>query len=125
MDLNEEKKLVVEKLMGWEKGDYKGGGWPIEYYDDEYHKIGIMLKNWNPQDNEIGRRWWDEIWEKMQNLALRGGYVAELEKHFGINMMKRYSCNSVLAIHTAKPAICWKALIKTINQKNQNETHQR
>ncbi len=100
MTLIEEKKLVAEKLMGWSF---------IGLFIFKYPKKSDKQKNhpaissWNPQ---LERKWWDEIWEREgfptgkyydNLLALK---PAPREKH--------------IWLHTAKPEVCWKALIKTL-----------
>ena len=57
MNLEDEKKLVAEKLMGW------------EYILRAVWEDGVMKHdNWNPQDNDLATcKQWDEIWGKMDD----------------------------------------------------------
>lgn len=100
MNLEDEKKLVAEKLMGWK----------IYYDNHEFTSIErggmgakLLLFNWNPQTE---RKWWDEIWEKM-NFYEMIGYMGHLKK------LKPYQFEDWF-VHTAKPETCWKALITTL-----------
>jgi len=89
MTLEEEKKLVAEKDLVIEK---LGILRPFnEYY------------GWNPQSE---RKWWDEIWEKMDG-SIMLDYIEILRQNGG----------TIINLHTAKPEVCWKALIKTLEDK--------
>jgi len=106
--LEEEKKLVAEKLMGWDVIK----AYPYGEYYMAGQKESISVREWSPQSE---RKWWDEIWEKM-DLDIEGEYhtclILGLEdlghKPRGVGW-KQY--------HTAKPSVCWQALIKTLEAK--------
>ena len=99
MELQEEKKLVAEKLMGDK----------LTFYEGEFLlPTGLPLNKWNPQSE---RKWWDEIWEKMDD-ELKDKYMSNLD-----NIVKgNHIGPTTWDTHIAKPEICWKALIKTLEQ---------
>ena len=108
MTLEEEKKLVAD-WMGWIHVSVSPGD-NFFYTSGNIIKDRILVKEWNPQSE---RKWWDEIWEKIDDKNLSYIYVdkiVELEYVTEISGLPKW-----WHIHTAKPEICWKALIKAIN----------
>jgi len=69
---------------------------------------------WNPQKNRDGRKWWDEIWEKMDGETWTK-YLKNLEDLLipldTIPIRKKLIEKE---FHAAKPDICWEALVKTL-----------
>jgi len=111
MNLEEEKMMVLFWL------GYKSTGLKkVVHLWGKPGKDIININLYNPQDNKTGRKWWDEIWEKIgENEQLTNSYIFNLQKSiagFDSNFMEQY----MWIIHTAKPDICWKALIKTIRR---------
>jgi len=97
MTFEEEKELVTEKL-------------------------GIVfLKSSNPLKN---RNLWPEIFEKFTWVMVKK-YIAELVEMAKINKhpniiseIKGFDKTTIRwKLHTAKPEICWKALIKTLKKE--------
>ena len=82
----EDEKKLVAEWMGWN----------LKYIEDRF--------DWNPQSE---RKWWDELFDKIWEQSLDGKYISELVK---MGNFRKWS------IHTAKPEVCWKALIKTLEQ---------
>ena len=109
MKLEDEKILVATRLMGWE---IKKGGvnssWEWISIADKNGDVRPWLKfeKWKPNEES---KWWDEIWGKMDSEIARK-YLCELQ--FRIITVGNY-----WEIHTAKPEICWKALVKTLEAK--------
>ena len=62
MELEKEKKLVAEKLMGWEKP------FPMEKPDMFYKD----LKDWNPQSE---RKCWPELFGKIDTFEKRKRFM--------------------------------------------------
>jgi len=120
MTLEAEKKLVTENLMGWDVkedthtgirigvlpclGIFKKDGTPI-----------YLLHVWNPQEE---RKWWDEIWEKMDKDLWWKWYCnkKELLGFVDVGLEDLY-VEQIRAIDTASPETCWEALIKTLEGK--------
>ena len=98
MKLEEEKKLVA-KFMKYQIIDRL-------HTKNEHGNYIADGRPWNPESN---REWWDEIWEKMDDeiWEIYSHYVSELHGESIIGNFDRY-------YHTAKPEICWKALIRTL-----------
>ncbi len=78
---------------------------------------------WNPESN---REWWDKIWAKM-DFDMIYVYVDRLDyfmdwKKLEAKQPKLQGKHEVwFGINTASPKICWKALIATLNQINQEK----
>jgi len=107
MKIEEEKKLVAEKLMGWE----------VHVIHSEHHKIYATNPNrvfedsqfWKPESD---RNCWDEIWEKMDD-----GNNGEFIDNFTNNIEEVFPRSLLMGdwdYLTVKPELCWKALIKTL-----------
>jgi len=108
MKLEDEKKLVATSLMGWEVDEYNGIGISADY------GVGFNFHRWNPQSE---RKWWDEIWEKMDGRTL-GKYIDTIldiveQKHIKGCPSGAYY---YVELHTAKPELCWKVLLKTLKE---------
>ena len=103
--LQKQKKLVAEKLMGGRQPDITDGYWLL--------CNNTPISNWNPQTK---RKWWDEIWEKMDKQAnIRYNYMINLGEELGPFAIEfEVDIDEKYAIHTAKPEVRWKALIKTL-----------
>jgi len=124
MIIDEQKKLVAEKLMGWQIDEYETAGLiicEIDFITDRGLESDrgerINIDDWNPQDNEIAtRKDWDEIHEKILNWTPKGPlYVHELKKLLNITESYEYhSYTHDRALLAAKPEIMWEALIKTL-----------
>lgn len=112
MTLEDEKKLVAEKL-GFMLGKALTGHTNI---GTKLFLDFILLAAWNPQ-TQI--QWWPEIWDKMDEKTF-SQYSVEVDKIIGFPVIKAngnvLSWGSWKRIHTAKPEICWKALIKTLGE---------
>jgi len=87
--IEDEKKLVAEKLFP--------DKWPLTDYQ-------FIHTTWHPQKE---RKWWDEIWDKMDD---------EVKERY-MNWLLDRAYIGDWDIHTAKPEICWKALIKTLSDE--------
>lgn len=106
MTLEEEKKLVAEKLMGWK----------IDPLLDNNHCYFIKLNgdskysyNWKPHKD---RDCWPEIWEKMNEMVKCefGNVLRDIHR-------ERKSYGVIWWIYlTTPPELCWKALIKVLNE---------
>lgn len=123
--LDEEKKLATEWLGYGVKVDHKYSDkyvWSDTY--DTYkthHHFGCTFDEWNPQDNETGRSWWDEIWRKMfQGTAEMWEVYSQIFVNYYNNqrtekqVQNNPPLNFRLLFHTAKPEVCWKAFIMTL-----------
>ena len=101
MDLVEEKILVAETLMGAKLSKHPTG----DHWFDEHGSIYEChyLSQWNPQDDETGHKRWEDIWDKMSY-----GIMQEYLDNLGGEGRDFY--------HTAKPSVCWEALVKTIKR---------
>ena len=95
MTLTKEKKLVAE-WMGWHWNDVWN---TICTTLDESPKNAMLIVLWNPQSE---RNCWDEIWANM-TLGIADRYMSNLN-------------GTMWEMHTAKPEVCWKALIKTLEE---------
>jgi len=135
--LEEEKKLVAEKLMRWgtrevstpiegTENDMWGGSTKEIWYTAPAtgggHVLRVRMKDWNPQDNDKAtRKDWDEIRERMDSIILNayfnnllidlGAITDELGIATHIGYIEAYQA------HTATTDIMWKALIKTLEGK--------
>ena len=112
MNLEAEKKLVAEKLMGWESDD---GWWLNDKFALRFTSNGFE-NTWNPQDE---RKWWDEIWEKMDEAEFNKFIAHLLPLLFPTIFTARKASQITREVLirrclTAKPETCWKALIKTL-----------
>jgi len=106
MKLEEEKKLVAEKLGFMSVGP---GGMPKIYTNKQLYN----LEEWKPSGE---RKWWDEIWEKMPYEMT----VKYLENILIPEQGLDDTFEESWFTHTAKPETCWKALIKTLQELNGN-----
>ena len=99
--LEDEKRLVATRLMGW------------EYEPEDYNGVvefSSSVEDWNPQDNERAtNEEWQEIWDKMDEFQW-GEYIEQLSEF-------QTKPGKWKFLHTAKPEICWAALIKTISEE--------
>lgn len=100
MNLEEEKKLVAEKLN-------------ISFMITPI--IRAPIEEWNPQSE---RKWWDEIWDKMDKKTMKKYLNTIFDIHAGPSEQENPDHTGVLfkCFHTAKPETCWKALIKTLTE---------
>jgi len=113
MNIDDEKKLALKELFGIEvaeTGYYQKVGKPKK----GYIKPLLHIRDWNPQDNETGRKWWPKIWEKM-SYDMFIIYLGHLRTGLKINHLSNLNLIEI-SVHTAKPEICWKALIKTLEE---------
>jgi len=97
MTLEEEKKLVAEKLMGWSKFDWVS--------DTEYRIHGqgnFDITHWHP-DTE--RKWWPDIIDKMDKREIDIFW-------YDLKGVVERPINWQLKL--PKPSVCWKALILTL-----------
>jgi len=107
MTLEEEKKLVAEKLMGWQIGVSRNEGSYFEWNKSRK----IYVADWNPQSE---REWWDQIWDNMGDKLFEDYYHNKL---WAIQHSTPVTpTESTRLMHAAKPEICWKALIKTLDK---------
>jgi len=97
----EKEKRRVGDFMGWE---YEDGAFSPK---GQLHIILIRLDDYNPQSE---RKWWDEIWDRMDEKMFMK-YLDNIESLFELPLF--YTKD----FHTAKPEVCWKALIKTLEGK--------
>ncbi|MCP3682000.1 MAG: hypothetical protein GY861_04850 [bacterium] len=105
MTLREEKKMVTE-WMGWkENGTYHAE--PVFK-----NKEGENVFGWNPQSD---RNCWDKIWDNM-NEETFAKYLTTVVSLMGFDENSSEIFKIACFAHTAKPAICWRALIKTIEE---------
>ncbi len=93
MTLLEEKKMVAE----WLKVGFPTKT-PLET---------MWFKEWNPQANDCPYSEWSEIWGNMDD---------EVQKKYKYHLSRLVGSWSLWLFHTAKPAICWQALIKTLEE---------
>jgi len=105
--LNEEKKLVAEKLMGWKVNPE----YPSLYKEKD--SISFPLEGWNPQSE---RKWWDEIWDKMDERKIFDAYLNLILGNEDGHMDYRTDWDAIAICHTAKPEVRWPALIKTLKE---------
>ncbi len=111
MKLEEEKKLVAK----WLGGEYVVAQ---SLFTDAYYeaKDGKLTWGWNP---EGCRGPWDEIWEKLEDEGIEMDYhtnIASLcpemnKPDFAVHIVSWF-------LHTAKPETCWKALLETLENEN-------
>ncbi len=102
MTLLEEKKMVAT-WMGWEYDKH------ADAYLRFNHPRLVCLEFWNPQSE---RKFWDEIWGQMDEDETQK-YCFMLDRHLKDDG-EPYS--RVWGFLTAKPAICWQALIQTLGE---------
>jgi len=69
------------------------------------------LDGWNPHED---RNCWDEIWDAL-SYEQEKSYSDNLWLLLGANGMDTLHHNQML-FHTAKPELCWEALIKTLQE---------
>jgi len=115
MTLEEEKKLVAEKLMGWRyANEYQQPDGPYwkGFYTDKT-KEELHISQWEPNE---GRKWWDEIWEKMKSTLIDEYHDVSDIYYDYIRYNERGKPISGWDLHTAKPETCWKALIKALSE---------
>jgi hypothetical protein len=109
MTLEEEKKLVAEKLMGWEMMP--------PGLKEKYPEAAYTFEDWNPQSD---RNCWPGIWEKM-TVEQAVNFVREIH-HLQMKIGKfirthwgNYTLEmNAWLLHITPPDICWKALIKVL-----------
>lgn len=113
MKIEEEKRLVAEKLMGWRVDELfpddphwrpeiqKQDGTPLYYFH-----------NWNPHKD---RNRWPEIWDKMTERQ-RITYIQNL-LCVQMDVNEPLSLSEIFDIHTTSPEIYWKALIEVLTEK--------
>jgi hypothetical protein len=102
--MEEEKKLVAE-WMGWEIS-------PLQ--KNVYFKrgIGYNFDDWNPHQD---RNCWPEIWDKLASIDIYlEKYLDEMDLQF---TNSKYLHGDKWDYHTASPEICWKALVKTLTER--------
>jgi len=102
MNIEDKKKLVVEKLMGWHTFNCHSDQGDFWVWARKDSPLVIGKKEWSPQSE---RKWWDEIWEKMD----KDWFLKYIWNLFD-------EVEGIFEIHTAKPEICWKALVETIKE---------
>jgi len=109
--LDGQKKLVAEKLMVWEIKPHPNTSMNEPCIWEG--KTALMtVFGWNPQSE---RKWWDEIWEKMDRKTIIE-YKSNLDD---LLVLENVSLSNSIEwkYHTAKPEVCWQALIKTLEAK--------
>ncbi len=108
--LLEEKKMVV-KWMGWEHIVVPGSDENDYIFEKKtkYSTTQTYYRDWNPQSNSCPYSVWKEIWDNMDEDTKRK-YLNELCYLSGSNAMNTWF------LHTTKPAICWKVLLKIIEE---------
>lgn len=110
--LEAEKKLVAE-WMGW--------GCTLGTEDKSWDAKGIVIlsEEWNPQSE---RKWWDEIWGKMNWVEVEATvktlilWANENRHHPTVPEVKYDETTICWKMLTTKPSVCWKALIKTLEE---------
>jgi len=121
--LEDEKILVAEKLMGWKQFKTGAGDGTFSLHWVFRHNKQ-PVKDWNPQDDaKATYKEWAEMWEKMDAIQRNQYYrqILIIERNYDF-MAVRKSIEEALSfdsmdmhiMHTVKPSICWKALIKTL-----------
>jgi len=121
MELNEEKKLVVEKLLGKEvflKSHREDRIFPNANKFDYCTGMGF-LATYNPQsDSQATFKDWAEIFEKMDD-SQKIRWVQEVSFIIrGIRSSNdgRFGISMTFLLMSSKPSIRWKALIKTLKE---------
>jgi len=107
MNLEDEKKRVAE-WMGWEirlDDEHLGA------FSNMKQEFIDFYKNWKPQSE---RKWWDEIWERLSVYDLDYVYTDNVQKF--AHAQETRGLATKWYIHTAKPEVCWKALLKTLKE---------
>jgi len=111
MKLEDEKRLVATRIMDWkyipEHDFYLKPLEPSTWSSPKREESPdtIQLGEWNPQED---RNCWDEIWDKM-DIQTGLKYLKNLKQYFKDDSVE-------WDYHTAKPEICWKALIRTLEE---------
>ncbi len=102
MTLLEEKKMVLKWL-----GKAIDLRW---YWPKGYNKAASKkrIEFWNPKSD---RNCWDEIWSKLRETALYAKYNGIVWR-----MCQTHGELDLWKLHTAKPEICWQALIKALEE---------
>jgi len=109
-----EEKILVAQFLGY--GVKSTVNWGYVWSDtfdtyETHHHFDCTFGAWNPQDNETGRQWWDEIWGKMSEQFSE----SQWQKYFTIIVKKDYGdARNFRIAHTAVPGLCWKALIPVL-----------
>ena len=108
MTLEEEKKLVIKEFFPeWEIENLRG--FEEIRREDDFPGLCIcliQLQHWKPNEYRI---WWDEIWGKMDD------DTAEIYYQELVCLLDKNNLDpSRWEIHTAKPEICWQALVKAL-----------
>ncbi len=109
MTLLEEKKMVLKWLrkvidLRW-------------YWPKGYNKAASKkrIEFWNPQSNDCPYSDWSEIWGNMDEDTF-AKYLTTVVSLMGFDENSTEIFKIARFAHTAKPAICWQALIKTIEE---------
>lgn len=104
----EDKKLIAEKLMGWEV--HHDNDNDFDWYSDCGQCIEVESA-WNPHRD---RNVWPEIWKKIWEKGLQDKYVEKVDDWFYENQPIEWQGDGQWLIHTAPPEICTKALLKVL-----------
>jgi len=104
MNLEDEKKLVAE-WMGWKCENKYNDDWIV------CPNHVFRLYEWTPESE---RKWWDEIWERLSVYDLDYVYTDNVQKF--AHAQETRGLATKWYIHTAKPEVCWKALLKTLKE---------
>jgi len=116
--IEEQKKLVAEKLMGWKyiiDFDKLNNGPEWRGFQDPNCHLPIHISEWNPQSD---RNCWDEIWGRMGSATFMG-YLSALVEIKKITPLEISHKPHLLwkMLHTAPPSVMWEALIKALEEK--------
>ncbi len=115
MTLLEEKKMVA-RWMGWDTSDGIPDAYTLPLFD---YSTGLLTKEcrpfewfeWLPEDY---RNCWDEIWDRIEKQKLRRKFIEKVWQYMEYDGEDDWPC--AWFYMTVKPAICWQALIKTIEE---------
>ena len=110
MTLNKEKQFVMKELFGCHEHSFTKKVW---INNNPEYKEHFFLPKWNPQEK---REFWDRIWEAMDKKQ-KTDYILILRDITGSND-EHILLDIFWIVHTAKPEICWKALIKLLKMKD-------
>jgi len=107
--IDDEKRLVA-KWMGWKITETDGT--PFYFYRQS--GVGKREADWNPHEDP---RCWPEIWERLYPQKI-GSFLKVLfpllDMPYGHDEDDKY-----WACLTAPPEVCWKALIKALEEQNE------
>ena len=111
MTLVEEKKLVAD-FMGWKHIPTEMKVTALRYQKKD--RTSIYLDQWHINNNELATcKDWDEIWDEMDEDFMEK-YLHEVYRNLNLGIASITLHEKLF--HTAKPDLCWKALLQTINQ---------